>query len=140
MRSLLVLGVLIALFGCQGNQVAKTASKSVEPFKVLAKGEPIDLNPHVVQGQVTVFEVYADWCAPCKAVERSLIDLKKVYGDRLTVFKLDLVDWKSELAKQRGIRDLPYLIIFDRQGELLVEGPSNVTLPKLVAALNQSNS
>ncbi|CAM2066403.1 Thioredoxin family protein [Sulfidibacter corallicola] len=106
-------------------------------FEVLSHGKDLDLNPHVAQGRFTVFDFYADWCPPCKELDRSLKDLKATYGDRLQIYKLDIVDWESELAQKRGIKDLPYLMVYGPDGKELAAGPSNRTLPALIQNLNR---
>ena len=106
-------------------------------FQVLSHGESIDLGPHIVAGQVTVFEVFADWCAPCKVLDLSLQDLERTYGPRITVHKLDLVSFDSNLAKSMNIKDLPYMIVYNEQQQMLNSGPSNQVLPQLLRYLNQ---
>ena len=86
---------------------------------------------------MTVFDFYADWCPPCKVLNASLIDLKKTYGGRLTVIKLDLVSFDSDLAEAFAIKDLPYLIVYNERSELIQRGPSNQVLPELVRHMNR---
>lgn len=107
-------------------------------FEVISHGERVELEPHIAASGLTVFDFYADWCPPCKKLNESLKEMKGVYGDKLTVVKVDIVDWKSELAKQYSIADLPYLMVYDAQKSRVFEGPSNSVLPKLIQALNQN--
>jgi len=139
MRGLWIAVLVLGLMACGKEQGPKPTTQDVT-FEVLSKGAVVDLESHVEQGRITVFDFYADWCAPCKKLERSLKDLKRVYGDRLEVYQLDLVSWDSELAKHHGIKDLPYLMVYTEEGELLKAGPSNQVLPELVKRLNAGKS
>lgn len=132
---LLLLGLL---FACnRDGESAQQAEAVAQSFPVIAKGSVVDLDAHADQGRITIFDFYADWCPPCKELDKSLVDMKMVYGDRISVYKLDLVNWGSDLAKHHGIRDLPYLIVYDADRKLIKQGPSNQVLPDLVALLNR---
>ena len=136
-RLVFLAGLAALLINCNPAGSGQTSSDATGWSEVIAHGEVVDLAPHISTGRVTVFDFYADWCAPCKHLDRSLADMKAVYGDRLVIFKLDLVSWESALAEHFQIRDLPYLMVYDRQGELMGQGPSNQLMPRLVTLLNQ---
>ncbi len=131
----LLMGLLLTCN--RGSGASNMADVSADQFPVISKGTVVDLESRAEAGKITVFDFYADWCPPCKHLDKSLADMKMVYGERMTVFKLDLVNWDSELAKHHGIRDLPYLIVYDDQQKLVEQGPSNQVLPEVVAMLNR---
>ncbi len=135
MRTLLFV-LCISVISCSQAEQEKAKNESHE-FKVLTKGEVVDLIPHVSADAYTVFDFYADWCPPCIKLNKSLVDLKGVYGDKVEIYKLDIVNWDSELAKHFEIKDLPYLIVYNK-GELMKKGPSNQVLPDLIRGLNQN--
>ncbi len=135
MRYLLVLSFFL-LLACGSGQISVEEPSKPFEFQVLTKGEVIELTSHARDGRITVFDFYADWCPPCKKLDKSLADLKKVYGDRVEIFKLDLVNWESELARHHGIKDLPYLIVYNEHREVFKKGPSAEVLPALVRHLN----
>jgi thioredoxin-like negative regulator of GroEL len=138
MRLLLFSVLFLILTGCQTvDSTANVAAKAEIKFEVLSTGKVIDLEPHVTKQGYTVFDFYADWCAPCTKLNKSLKDMKQVYGDQLHVFKLDIVDWESELAKEFKIRELPHLVVYNPDGTLFAQGPSKNVLPALVSALNR---
>jgi thiol-disulfide isomerase/thioredoxin len=70
-----------------------------------------------VRGKFTVFDVYADWCLPCRDVDAHL---RKVVAERedVAVRKLNLVDFESPLGLELGdaIQGLPYVVIFAPDG------------------------
>ena len=126
----------LGLFGCTGSTLGTAASVEPANFPVVTTGEVVDLTSMLLEKTVTVFDFYAEWCPPCKKLDLSLKDLKSVYGDKLQVYKLDIVNWDSALAKHHGIRDLPYLIVYDGL-EIMGQGPSNQVLGNLVTRLNR---
>jgi copper chaperone CopZ len=71
-----------------------------------------------VPHKYTVFDVYAEWCGPCRFVDARLRELIAGRKD-LAVRKLNVVDFDSPLAKELGsrIEALPYVIVFDPAGK-----------------------
>ena len=88
-----------------------------------------------VAGKYTVFDLYADWCGPCRVVDNELRSILEGRTD-IAVRKLNVVDFKSPLAREQGgrLRGLPYLVIFSPTGKRteLVGAATN----KLSAALS----
>ena len=71
-----------------------------------------------VAGKYTVFDLYADWCGPCRVVDAQL---REVAGKRsdVAVRKLNVVDFKSPLAREMGsrLKALPYVVVFSPSGK-----------------------
>ncbi len=85
-------------------------------------GSAPDLVP--VPGRITVFDLWAEWCAPCRELDDKLAQLARAHPDRLAVRKLDVVDpdsaaWKRHLAP--GGFDLPHVKVYGADGRLLLE-------------------
>ncbi|GAA2360054.1 thioredoxin [Catellatospora methionotrophica] len=70
-----------------------------------------------------VVDFWADWCAPCKVLERSLNDLSEEFGDRLVFAKLD-ADANPETARAYKVMSMPTLIVF-RGGEVVASAVGN---------------
>ena len=71
-----------------------------------------------VAGKYTVFDVYADWCGPCRLVDARLRELVGQRQD-LAVRRLNVVDFDSPLSSELGpnFGALPYLIVFTPAGK-----------------------
>jgi copper chaperone CopZ len=70
-----------------------------------------------VAGKHTVFDVYAEWCAPCRLVDARLRELVAQRSD-IAVRRLNVVDFDSPLAGELGpqFEALPYLVVFSPSG------------------------
>jgi len=71
-----------------------------------------------VAGKYTVFDVYADWCGPCRTVDARLREIVSSRKD-VAVRKLNVVDFDTPLARELGSRldAIPYVIVFDPAGK-----------------------
>jgi copper chaperone CopZ len=84
----------------------------------------------------TVFDVYADWCGPCRTVDERLRDIVGQRPD-VAVRKLNLVDFESPLGKELGSRleALPYLVVFTPSGKRIdIAGVDMAKLDKALAS------
>jgi copper chaperone CopZ len=89
-------------------------------MKVLSKdGSAVGkLDKLRVPDKYTVFDVYAEWCGPCRFVDARLRELLSTRKD-MAVRKLNVVDFDTPLAMELGSRveALPYVIVFDPAGK-----------------------
>lgn len=60
-----------------------------------------------------VVDFWADWCGPCKALEKTLEALAADYHDRLRVASVDIDD-NAHLANDYQIKAVPTLIFFHK--------------------------
>jgi thioredoxin 1 len=69
-------------------------------------------------GKYTVFDLYADWCGPCRVVDNQLREIVEHRRD-VAVRKLNIVDFTSALAREQGskLNALPYLVVFSPSGK-----------------------
>ena len=89
-----------------------------------------------VPSKYTVFDVYADWCGPCREVDERLRDIVAARSD-VAVRKLNVVEFESPLGKELGSRleALPYVIVFTPSGKRIdIAGVDMTRLDKALAA------
>ena len=86
--------------------------------------------------KVTVFDFYADWCAPCRAVDEHVHSLLQRRTD-VALRRINVVSWDSPVAKAnlKDVPTLPYLVVVDQTGRRIgvVSGLDLPALDKLIA-------
>ncbi len=56
-------------------------------------------------------DFYADWCGPCKILTPIVKEMASVFGERLTIIKVD-VDKNAQASAAYQIQGIPTLILF----------------------------
>jgi len=74
-----------------------------------------DFSQLPVKGMVTLIDLGADQCVPCKMMAPILTRLQKDYKDRAAVVVIDVYK-NVDQAKRFGIRAIPTQIFFDKNG------------------------
>lgn len=99
-------------------------------------GEDVaDLGSHAVVGKVTVFDFHADWCAPCRKVDRHVYGMLGKRQD-VALRKLNIVSWETPLARRylANVPSMPLLVVYGRDGKL-VRTIAGFDLPALDKAI-----
>lgn len=80
-------------------------------------GQATESAPEIpVKGLVTMVDLGAHECIPCKMMEPILRDLQREYQGRAAVIFIDV--WKDRQAAGRfGIRVIPTQIFYDKEGK-----------------------
>ena len=61
--------------------------------------------------KLVLVDLYATWCAPCKALAPVLEELADKYADKIKVVKVN-VDEEESIAAKFGIASIPTVIFF----------------------------
>ena len=115
------------MVGLSGN-VAAYASEKYQIVNSNNPGEQTNIEANLVRGQITVVDLYSDYCPPCRNLSQRLKDFVARRND-VVVRAFDInrrgtkgIDWKSPLAQQCGLRSIPALKIYDKDGQLVAQG------------------
>lgn len=84
-----------------------------------ASGELIPVESVLVPGKITVVDFYADWCAPCKVLDKKL--QSEIQDEpRIAVRKIDVTRAEGETVTARyGVKNIPHVRIYGIDGALL---------------------
>ncbi|HEY3174317.1 MAG TPA: thioredoxin family protein [Candidatus Polarisedimenticolia bacterium] len=88
---------------------------------VVSRGERVDLEAQAVAGKYTIYDFYADWCAPCRSLDVRLRELASRH-DNVAVRKIDIIDWTTPVVAQHGVEGLPFMILYGPDGKRLAAG------------------
>lgn len=107
----------------QLTSAASTAPGGADVTTLSAAGEDVpSLDVHAVPGKVTLFDFYADWCAPCRDIDQHVYTLLKNRSD-VAYRKLNVVSWETPLAKRHlvaaKVASLPYVVVYGKDGKRL---------------------
>ena len=100
------------------NQSTMAAVRRGEPSKVISHGAQVDVNQHLVLGNVTVLDFYADWCGPCRQFSPSLEHMARD-DPEIALRKIDIVNWKTAVVQQFNVHSIPQVNVYDRSGRLV---------------------
>lgn len=78
-----------------------------------------------------VVDVWAPWCAPCRAIEPALKRLQAVYQGRVEVWRIN-ADENPEVVRALGVRGIPTLLVY-RGGEEIARRIGSQSEPALEA-------
>jgi thiol-disulfide isomerase/thioredoxin len=91
-------------------------------------GQTLDVKSLLVKGKTTLIDFYSPFCPPCVRLAPLMAKLAKKRPD-LAIKKVKInrprvngIDWRSPLAQQYQIRQVPFFMIFNPQGQLVAQG------------------
>jgi thiol-disulfide isomerase/thioredoxin len=97
---------------------APPAGGRVQQVEVISHGASVDIARHLVPGNVTVVDFYADWCGPCRQLSPSLEQIARS-DPEIALRKIDIVNWKTAVVRQFNIHSIPQVNVYDRAGRLI---------------------
>lgn len=72
----------------------------------------------MAEGLPVIIDFWATWCGPCQMVGPMINELADEYAGRIIVGKID-VDANSDIPSQYGVRNIPTILFFNKNGEVV---------------------
>ncbi len=102
----------------------------------LASAQPLDFSNVPVKGMVTMIDLGAKKCIPCKMMAPIMEKMEKVYKGKAAIVFIDV--WENgEPARRFAIRAIPTQIFFDREGKEVYRHVGFLSEEKIVAQLKK---
>lgn len=117
-----MLGIVLAS-GCQASEPKVISGNQGR------SGETLDVKSLLSKDRTTVFDFYSPYCRPCLSLdpvlEKLATRMPEVAFVKLNINRPQVrgIDWRSPLARQYGLKSIPYFMIFNPRGKLLAAGP-----------------
>lgn len=111
---------------------SQSPAPSPSPAAPVAQQGPVQLS----SGRVTMIDLGATECVPCKMMAPILEELKKEYAGRADIIFIDV--WKDPpQARKYGIRAIPTQIFFDADGNEAFRHTGFMDKKRIVDALTK---
>jgi thioredoxin 1 len=130
-KTIVIVIIAVVLGGVYWFNFRDTAAVVPTPGPNAAAGPTVP-----VKGMVTMIDLGADKCIPCKMMAPILVELEKEYRGRAAIVFLDV--WKDAApAKRFGIRAIPTQIFFNEKGEEISRHEGFFSKEEIVAKLTE---
>ena len=87
------------------------------------------------EGKPVVIDFWAPWCGPCRSIAPIIEELAATYEGRAIIGKYN-VDDGDELGVEYGIRNIPTLLFFDKEGKMVDKHVGTITRDALAAKID----
>jgi len=114
------------------------APAGADIIKISERGEDVpSLEAHLAAGKVTIFDFYADWCAPCRKIDAHVLTVMQSRSD-IAVRKVNVVSWETPIAARLTawkVAKLPHVIVYGKDGKQVaaITGFDLAALDKAIA-------
>ena len=89
----------------------------------------------LASGKPVVIDFWAPWCGPCRSIAPIIEDVAAAYEGKAVIGKYD-VDEGDELGVEYGIRNIPTILFFDKEGKMVDKHVGTITRDALAAKID----
>lgn len=112
------------------------ASLCVSVHPILAVDAPAAIPEVPVKGMVTMLDIGADRCIPCKMMAPIMKELEEEYKGKAAILFIDV--WKHrDQGPKFGIRAIPTQIFYDKDGREVLRHEGFMDKKSIVAVLER---
>ncbi len=85
-------------------------NKNTTVLSIVQSAEELNKIVESAGAKLLMFDLYADWCMPCKILSPMLENIAKENREKVAVYKID-VDKNPEIAGAFGVTGLPFVVM-----------------------------
>ena len=110
-----------------GGQTFLTSNEGREFFHHAAVDEfdCSDFDNLISSDHLVLIDFYATWCAPCKKLGPSLLELSNKYKGQVDFYKVD-TEKEERLAMAFNVSSVPTLMFIPKEGEPIAQGETGL--------------
>jgi thioredoxin 1 len=99
----------VSFIAARPSAVENSSARKASTVKTI---ENVDQFTEIIESsgdQLLLFDLYADWCMPCKVLSPQLEKIAEANAEKATVYKIN-VDKHPALAQAFGVQGIPYVV------------------------------
>ncbi len=115
----LLIAVLMIGYGCSKKEKSSEETGSLKS-ELIKNIQNINQFDSIVQSsgrKLLVFDLYADWCGPCKVLEPILKDVAEMQSQKANFYKVD-IDKHTHIAREFRVKGIPYVVLV-KEGQVI---------------------
>ena len=107
---LISLYIILSVINCSNSNETSHQEKSESVVKAIDGTEAFKTVVESAGDRVLMFDLYADWCAPCRVLSPILEEIAKENQDNVSVYKIN-VDNNPEIARAFNVTSIPLVVM-----------------------------
>ena len=106
-----IIGLIFFSAACKGNNASPSPPQAAAPAIAVTEIQSEEEFKKIIEqpNQLMVFDLYADWCGPCKVLSPLLEEIGRENKDKAAFYKIN-VDRHRGLAALFKVRGIPYVV------------------------------
>ncbi len=143
MKSLtnILMAILLPTFILIGSDDVNTTPEGTVNYVEFHNGSfESGMNKAASQGKLFFVEFYADWCTPCKWMDKTTFtnsEVVQLMNSNFVALKLDIeTDDGASLKKEYSVRMLPTILIFNANGDMVERVEKTLSPESMISLLS----